>query len=161
MASGGADRDGGDKRLTANSRTSARWRARLVTVGLLAVIVFAVAGTVEAWPVTSFRLFSQVRTANSSSYRLIAVDEQGRERPVVINDAHAFARRTSSQLGKLPTLSVQRRRDKVLAILDASDLANAHIREVILRRRSFVGDLESSRLRQVSTKDVLRVEVNR
>lgn len=143
------------------TRTLARWRARIVTVGLLVVIAVAVGGTVEAWPVTSFRLFSQVRTSKSSSYRLIAVDDGGHEHPVVVDDDHTFARRTSSQLWKLPRMSADRRRAKVLALLDASGLADADVKVVILRRQSYDGRLDTSVRHQVGSKDVLRIEVDR
>jgi hypothetical protein len=46
---------------------------------ILAVLVCGVAG-LEAWPFSAFRLFSQVRTSHTLTYRLAVVNHAGRER---------------------------------------------------------------------------------
>jgi hypothetical protein len=47
---------------------------------LLAVVLICGVTGLEAWPFSGFRLFSQVRTSHSLSWRLATVDHAGNER---------------------------------------------------------------------------------
>jgi hypothetical protein len=55
-----------------------RFARPFVAVFLVAVVVSAVA-TLEAWPLTGWRLFSHLRTDEQSAWSATAVDERGRE----------------------------------------------------------------------------------
>ncbi|ACZ29254.1 hypothetical protein Xcel_0215 [Xylanimonas cellulosilytica DSM 15894] len=57
-------------------------RARQVTYGMVAVLVAAAIAHVELWPLTSFRLFSSVRTGTGTAYELLAVGADGTRTPV-------------------------------------------------------------------------------
>ena len=70
---------------TAPDPARARLRGRLVTYGILGAMVLAVAFHVEAWPMTSFRLFSFVRTSTQSELVLYAVDGAGARTEVPID----------------------------------------------------------------------------
>lgn len=57
-------------------------RARLVCYGLVGLLVFSVVTQVEWWPLSSFRLFSQARTATATSWEVALVDDAGAERTI-------------------------------------------------------------------------------
>jgi hypothetical protein len=57
-----------------------RFARPFVAVFLLAFVICALA-TIEAWPLTAWRLFSHLRTAEQVTWSATAVDRQGRERP--------------------------------------------------------------------------------
>ena len=55
--------------------------ARPFVAVFLAAFVYCAVATVEAWPLTGWQLFSHVRTDEQRSWRAVAVDARGRERP--------------------------------------------------------------------------------
>ena len=57
-------------------------RARLVTYGMVAVLAVCVLAGAEWWPFSSFRLFSQARTAATTSWQVVVVDEAGTEHAI-------------------------------------------------------------------------------
>jgi hypothetical protein len=59
-----------------------RAAARRVTYGFVAVLLVTAAVQLEAWPLTAFRLFSQIRTGTGSTLELVAVAPDGVETPV-------------------------------------------------------------------------------
>jgi len=57
-----------------------RWARPFVAVFLAAFFVCGVFG-IEAWPLTGWRLFSRLREPGQSAWRVMVVDEAGRESP--------------------------------------------------------------------------------
>jgi hypothetical protein len=58
---------------------SVRWRARLVTYGLVGALALFVGTGAEWWPLSSFRLFSQARTSATTTWDVKLVDGAGAE----------------------------------------------------------------------------------
>ena len=54
--------------------------ARPFVVGFLATLVICAVAAVNAWPFSSWRLFSSLRTDRQTSWQAVAVDAGGRER---------------------------------------------------------------------------------
>lgn len=100
-------------------------------------MVFAIAAldTVEAWPVTSFRLFSHVRTDTSVSTTLVAIDATGDAHMVRADSAHGFVTRTASQYSRLRTVAPDRARAMVDAWLESAGMDPADYVAVELRRK--------------------------
>lgn len=87
---------------------------RVVTYVFLALIVaVAVTGT-EAWPLSSFALFSKVRTGESVSTRMVAVDLAGTEHPMLLGSEQST--RGSKQLAA--HLGVRTHREQVAMVSD-------------------------------------------
>ena len=57
-------------------------RARIITYGLLGLLAFFLATQSEWWPLSAFKLFSQARTAASTSWEVALVDKAGDEHVV-------------------------------------------------------------------------------
>jgi hypothetical protein len=66
---------------------------------LLAAVLVCGVVDVEAWPFSSFHLFSQVRTPHTVSYRVIVLDRAGRERPVSFGEFPSGFRGLNLDLG--------------------------------------------------------------
>lgn len=120
------------------SRPATRWVARGVTIGVLVVFAFAAWNTVEAWPITSFRLFSQVRTANASSTTLVAIDADGDAHPVEADPDHPFVPRTKHEYPLLRDATPARAHAMVDAWLRAAGMDPDDFVAVELRRKSLV-----------------------
>lgn len=56
--------------------------ARLFVYGFLTLLITCVALNIESWPLTSFRLFSQIRGPEQLSWEITTVDNKGNELPV-------------------------------------------------------------------------------
>ena len=78
-------------------------RTRLAVVGFLLAVLACGVLEVEAWPLSGFRLFSQVRTGTEVRWELVAVDAVGAERPV---DLASMGRGFRQSLHQLPALAV-------------------------------------------------------
>lgn len=109
-----------------------RWRARVVTYGLVVVLAGAVWTQTEAWPVTSYRLFSAVRTGTSASLELVAVGADGEPRPVRVTGGAVAG--TRHQYRELPGLPEAERRERVEAWLRVAGVDPATLVEVRLER---------------------------
>lgn len=94
------------------------WAARVVTYGLVLVLAFGVVQQVEAWPVTSYGLFSQVRTGQSAALELVAVAEDGRR--TVVRPRGEVAATTSHQYRELRRLTPADQETAVRAWLGAA-----------------------------------------
>lgn len=68
------------------SREQGRWRARVVTYGCVAIILTAGFAGLELWPLSAFRLFSEIRTAEQYSWQLTVIDTSGVEHEVNLGD---------------------------------------------------------------------------
>lgn len=108
------------------------WLGRLVTYGLVLVLAFGVVEQVEAWPVTSYRLFSQVRTGQSTTLELVAVDGDGKRSVVRIRGEVAAT--TSHQYRRLRLLDLAEQREQVRAWLALADIDAGALAAVRLER---------------------------
>lgn len=114
----------------AGGRTT--WLARIVTYGILAVLAFGVWNHTEAWPVTSYRLFSHVRTGTSSSLELVAVDLDGEAR--VVRPRGEVGALTGHQYRDLVGLDVASQRTLVRAWLDLAEIDPSTVQVVRLEQ---------------------------
>lgn len=115
-----------------NGHRRQQWLGRLVTYGLVLMLAFGVVEQVEAWPVTSYRLFSQVRTGQSTTLELVAVDGSG-ERSVVRIRGEVAAT-TSHQYRQLRLLGPAEQREQVRAWLALADIDAGAFATVRLER---------------------------
>jgi len=60
----------------------ASWPARLFVVAFTLAITICGALSIEAWPLTGWRLFSHERQQISTSWMATSVDARGRETPI-------------------------------------------------------------------------------
>ena len=97
-----------------------RWMARAVTYGLVLVLGFGVVQQIEAWPITSYRLFSQVRTDRSTSLELVAVGADGTR--TLVRPSGEVAATTAHQYRELRLLDPDRQQTQVHAWLDSADV---------------------------------------
>lgn len=111
-----------------------RRRARAVTLAIVGVIVLGALAEVEAWPVTAFRLFSQVRTDTSSSLQLVVVHPDGSTAPLVLEPDDDVVVITGHQFATLRDLPPARQRAKVDAWLDLAHVSRADAASVRLER---------------------------
>jgi hypothetical protein len=107
--------------------------ARRVTVGTVAVLLLVPITTVEAWPLTSFRLFSTLRTGTTVGLALVAIAPDGTSTPVRLPRDQVLST-TSHQYADLEDESPQTQRAKVRAWLVAAGLDPADVAAVELVR---------------------------
>lgn len=106
---------------------------RLVTYGLIALLIVGVVTETEAWPITSWRLFSSLRTDQRASTVLTVVDRDGAEFPLRLpGDVIGTTRH---QFSTLPRKSPTVQQAKVRAWLEAADVDLARVDHVRLERR--------------------------
>jgi hypothetical protein len=96
--------------------------ARLVTYGLVLGLVLGAWAEVEHWPVTSFRLFSVVRTDRSYGLELVAVTSGGDRERVAPKGSGQVVANLSHQLQQLRGEQPAQARKRVLALLDLADM---------------------------------------
>ena len=84
------------------------------------LLVFAVCGLahIELWPLTGFRLFSELRPAESPTWALAGVDSHGEEHAIELHDLPVAYRNTSKLLLGFPHRSAAARD----AVCDAWEL---------------------------------------
>ncbi len=109
-------------------------RARRVTYGLVAVLLIAALAHLELWPLTSFRLFSSMRTATGSTLQLVATTSDGVRTTVPAKP---------QMLARLPEASDVEAVTMVDAWLDDAGLDLAQTRTVTLERRMWRLDPET------------------
>lgn len=107
---------------------------RVVTWSLLTVLAVAAVGGLELWPLTAFRLFSEVRTADQSRLELVAEHLDGTEEPLLVDETNPVLVTTDRQYPDLRGQSEQVQREKVLAWLAVSGVDPATVDSVRLDR---------------------------
>ncbi|MEO6629671.1 MAG: hypothetical protein ABIP03_14020 [Aquihabitans sp.] len=119
----------------AHASSSARERslARVVTYGMVALLAWAAVSSVEAWPITSYRLFSAVRTDRSVSLELVAVTMGGKRQVVSLGHGQLLAT-TRHQFMLLRQDPDAERQRKVRAWLRLADIDAATVEQVDLER---------------------------
>ncbi|KMM44344.1 hypothetical protein CWIS_16660 [Cellulomonas sp. A375-1] len=95
--------------------------ARAVTWGTLGVVLLGAAAEIEAWPVTSFRLFSTVRTADGATTSLVAIRPDSSQVTVRLPDDQVLAT-TSHQLVDLRHQSAHQQHAEAVAWLHVAGL---------------------------------------
>lgn len=133
MVAGGHDGPG-RARGQNDGRRQAR-RARWVTGVAVAVLLGVAAAEVELWPLTSYRLFSGVRTESRSSLELVAVGPDGSRTPVPLDEHDQVLGTTSHQFRHLRDLPPAQRRAMAgawlqLAGIDVADVARVEVERV-------------------------------
>ncbi len=93
-------------------------RARVLTYATVALLLVVAVGNVERWPLTSYRLFSKVRTGVEVSYVLAAEEADGDRHPIRLRPA---ARSVPHQLPSLARLDPAQQRAKVAALLELAE----------------------------------------
>jgi hypothetical protein len=96
--------------------------SRVIRVGVAAVLVLLlVPGLIgfDAWPLTAWRLFSLARGNQQTHWVLDAVDGDGAERPVDLEELPLPYRTAEWPLAALPSASEGRRDAVCVALLDA------------------------------------------
>lgn len=136
----------------------ARRRARRVTYTAVLVLLVAAAAHLELWPLTSYRLFSEVRTADRSGLELVAVDADGGRTVVRPGADNPVVATTGHQYGALPRVSAERRTAMVRAWLRAAGVDPADVAHVRLERVGRVTDARSLDGDETSRTLVLEVE---
>ena len=61
---------------------------RAVTWSLLAAMAVAAVGQLEVWPLTAFRLFSEVRTADQTRLELVAEHRDGTDEALLVTETN-------------------------------------------------------------------------
>lgn len=112
----------------------ARRRARAVTYGLVAGMFVAAQLHVEQWPVTSFQLFSHVRTDRTSGLELVAVDHDGGRRPIRLGAQAHRVGNPSHQLALLRDDPPEEQRATVVAWLALVHVDPRDVDRVLLER---------------------------
>lgn len=131
----------------------------MVTVAIIVTIIVTVFGGFEAWPLTSFRLFSGVRTGHSSSLSLVAITADGRSTPINADSHHIFVKRAGHLYHLIPARPPAEQRAMVDAWLDAAGMSPADYATVELRRTSEEldpagGPPRAKKVRTVATVDL-------
>ena len=89
----------------------------MVTWSLLAVMAVVAVGQLELWPLTAFRLFSEVRTADQTRLELVAEHLDGTEEPLLVSETNPVLVTTDRQFPDLPREPEEVQREMVLAWL--------------------------------------------
>ncbi len=92
---------------------------RVFVYGFLgAVLITGLAGA-EAWPLTGWKLFSQVRTDRQVGWEAVTVDAAGRERPVPFSDLPRGYRGGPHLFSAYRRFSTARTEESCRALIDA------------------------------------------
>ncbi|QAY69728.1 hypothetical protein [Xylanimonas protaetiae] len=126
-----------------------RRRARQVTYGMVAVLAVTAVAHLELWPLTSFRLFSGLRTGTGATYELIAVATDGTRTVVPTN--HQL-------VAKLPQAAPDAVAAQVGAWLDDAGLAADALDVVVLERSTWELDPETLTTHETDRDVVLEVQ---
>jgi len=107
---------------------------RVVTWSFLAVLAVFAVGQLELWPLTAFRLFSEVRTADQTRLELVAEHLDGTEEPLLVSETNPVLVTTDRQFPDLPREPEEVQREMVLAWLGVSGVDPATVGSVRLDR---------------------------
>ena len=110
------------------------WIGRIISYGLVIGLVLVTVAGIERWPVTSFRLFSTVRTDRSFVLELVAIEPDGTRQRVPISRSTKGSAGTAHQLGELRAAPPAEQRAKVTAWMNAADMDLDRFELVALER---------------------------
>lgn len=110
--------------------------ARVFAYGFVALLVWCVAFGIEWWPLTSFRLFSEVRGPEQRGWEIVVVDRTGREHPVERTTAPGGYKGGQRAASLLPTMA-DAERERTLrawaAAVDGSDVTAVRVYRITRR----------------------------
>lgn len=132
-------------------------RARAVTYGAVALLLAVAALELEAWPLTSYRLFSSVRTGEGTSSALVAVGHDGTRTPVVMPPGKAVLVTTAHLHDELVRARPERQRQMVTSWLEIAGIDPAGVASVRLEHVRWRMDRES--LERTELERTLAAEV--
>jgi len=99
-------RDAGSRTALQSGRMSLAPRpARLFVIALLAAVAVCGALSIEAWPLTGWRLFSRERHQLASGWAATSVDAQGRQTPIPFDSFPASSSRFVNVMSGFARLS--------------------------------------------------------
>lgn len=119
--------------------------ARGLVLAAFALLLIAGLGDVEAWPLTSWRLFSLSRDETQTMWVLAAVDEEGRSRPVSLEELPLRYRHAAWPMADLPGAPAGEREDLCQALLEPATDVVPELAELWIvrdRQRLVEGDGE-------------------
>lgn len=98
-------------------------RTRLFVYGFLALVLGTSVLGVEAWPLTGWRLFSQVRTDTVSGWQVVALGRDGTESDLDLSSLGRGYRGASWRLADFPGMTVREREAVCRAWVDGAAAA--------------------------------------
>jgi hypothetical protein len=131
-------------------------RARVVTYGVVGLLLATAATGTEAWPLTSFRLFSTVRTSTATGLELVAVRPDGTRSLVRFDAGNPVLATTADLLDDVADQEPERQRAMVRAWLDAAHLTPDDVDVVRVERVARTVGADLSRT-EVSREVVVEV----
>ena len=132
---------------------------RVVTWSFLAVLAIVAVGGLELWPLTAFRLFSEVRTADQTRLELVAEHLDGTEEPLLVSETNPVLVTTDRQFPDLPREPAEVQREMVLAWLDVSGVDPATVGSVRLDRIARQYDVDTHAWADVGRTTILDVDL--
>ena len=132
---------------------------RAVTWSFLAVLTIAAVGGLELWPLTSFRLFSEVRTADQTRLELVAEHLDGTEEQLLVSATNPVLVTTDRQFPDLPREPEEVQREMVLAWLDVSGVDPATVGSVRLDRIARQYDVDTHTWADVGRTTLVDVDL--
>ncbi|PZR52145.1 hypothetical protein DNL40_13115 [Xylanimonas oleitrophica] len=133
-----------------------RRRARRVTYGSVALLLVVAVAQVELWPLTSFRLFSHVRTGEGQTLRLVATAPDGQVVPVPVGARSGGS--TAHRLKDLAGAEPEAAREMVDGWLELAGVDPADVRTVRLERELWELDPVTLERRTVAVTVLVEVE---
>ena len=132
---------------------------RIVTWSLLAVLTVCAVGGLELWPLTAFRLFSEVRTADQSRLELVAEHLDGTDEPLLVAETNPVLVTTDRQFPDLPREPEEVQREMVLAWLGVSGVDPATVGSVRLDRIARHYDVDTHTWADVGRTTIVDVDL--
>jgi hypothetical protein len=129
----------------------------MVTYGAVALLLVVAADQREAWPLTSYRLFSSVRTGEGASSSLVAVGQDGSRTPVGVPPGNEVLPTTAHLYDELARAKPEQQRAMVHTWLDIAGIDPAAVSSVRLESVRWRLDRES--LERIETGRTLVAEV--
>jgi hypothetical protein len=133
-------------------------RARGVTYGTIALLLVAALVHLDAWPVSAYRLFSNVRGPSGVSLTLVAVAPDGVRTDVRVPSDEDPLTTTGHLYDDLPRVAPERAVAMVRAWLGMAGIDPAAVDHVDLERRPWVTDPATLDRTYGATELVLAVE---
>ncbi|MCM0640742.1 hypothetical protein [Cellulomonas wangsupingiae] len=128
--------------------------ARAVTWTLVGTLLAVGATEYELWPLTAYRLFSNVRTGTASSLELVAVSADGTRIPLRLDSSNPVVATTVWQYGRIPDADPAEQRRLVRAWLHVAGIDPSGVAEVRLERARTTTDPQTL-TRSETSREVL------
>jgi hypothetical protein len=132
---------------------------RVVTWSLLAAMAVAAVAQLELWPLTAFRLFSEVRTADQTRLERVAEHLAGPDEARLVPETNPVVYTTDRQFPDLVGESQRVQREMVLAWLSASGVDPATVASVRLDRIVRDYDTDTHEWADVARSTVVDVDL--